>query len=74
MKFTYPRELSFAHPDYEVGCAGTETPFIGFTGQTFLFVWHKERKEHYYYCFEEDMFWGEKEYNELENKAFNPNP
>ena len=66
MTFTYPRELSFAHPDYQVGCAGTEAPFIGFTGDTFLYVWHKERREYYYYCFEEDMFWGEKEYNDLQ--------
>ena len=62
MKFTYPRELSFAHPDYQVGCAGTETPFIGFNGKTFLLVWNMIKKNYSYYCFEEDLFWSEKDY------------
>jgi hypothetical protein len=66
MKFTYPRELSFAHPDYQGGCAETETPFIGANGKTFLYVWHKVKKIHFYYCFEEDLFWSEKDYELVE--------
>ena len=62
MKFDYPRELSFAHPDYEVGCAGTETPFIGANGKTFLYVWNKIKKNYSYYCFEEDLFWSVQDY------------
>ena len=62
MKFTYPRELSFAHPDYQVGCAETETPFIGANGKTFLYVWNKVAKHYAYYCFEEDLFWSPKDY------------
>ena len=41
MKFDYPRELSFAHPDYQVGCAGTEIPFTGLDSKTYLYVWNK---------------------------------
>ena len=62
VKFTYPRELTFYHDDYQVGCAGTETPFIGAHGKTFLLVWHKVKKKYSYYCFEEDLFWSTKDY------------
>ena len=62
MKFTYPRELSFVHPDYQVGCAETETPFIGANGKTFLYVWNKVAKHYAYYCFEDDLFWSPKDY------------
>jgi hypothetical protein len=66
MKFTYPRELSFWHEDYEVGCGGTECPFTGANHKTFLYVWHKPSKSHAYYCFEEDLFWSEKDYELVE--------
>ena len=62
VKFTYPRELSFWHEDYQVGCAETETPFIGANGKTFLYVWNKTEKNYAYYCFEEDLFWSERDY------------
>ena len=62
VKFTYPRELTFYHDDFQPGCAGTETPFIGFNGKTFLYVWNTVKKKYAYYCFEEDLFWAVKDY------------
>ena len=47
--FTYPRELSFYHEEFQVGCGETEKPFIGFNGKTFLYVWHKIKKIYFYY-------------------------
>jgi hypothetical protein len=66
MKFNYPRELSFAHPDYQVGCSGTEYPFIGSDGKTYLYVWNKKLWHHAYYCFESDLFLPEEEYHLIE--------
>ena len=66
MKFDYPRELSFAHPDYQVGCSGTEYPFIGSDGKTYLYVWNKKLWHHAYYCFENDLFLPEEEYSIIE--------
>jgi hypothetical protein len=62
LTWTYPRELSFYHEEFQVGCGETEAPFIGFNGKTFLYVWHKIKKIHFYYCFEEDLFWSERDY------------
>lgn len=62
MKFDYPRELSFAHPDYQVGCAGTEIPFTGSDRKTYLYVWNTKHWRHEYYCFESDLFLSEEEY------------
>ena len=66
MKFNYPRELSFSHPDYQVGCSGTEYPFIGSDGKTYLYVWNKKLWHHAYYCFESDLFLPEEEYHLIE--------
>ena len=66
MKFNYPRELSFVHPDYQVGCSGTEYPFIGSDGKTYLYVWNKKLWHHAYYCFESDLFLPEEEYHLIE--------
>ena len=63
MKFNYPRELSFAHPDYQVACSGTETPFTGRNSKTYLMVWNKKLWRHEYYCFEDDLFLPNDEYN-----------
>jgi hypothetical protein len=62
MKFTYPRELSFAHPDYKVACDEKETPTIGVDNKTYLMVWNTIKKIHDYYCFEDDIFYSVKEY------------
>ena len=62
MTFSYPRTLSFAHPDYKVGCGETETPFIGVNGKTYLYVWNKIDKLYAYYCFEEDLFISPQDY------------
>ena len=63
MKFNYPRELSFAHPDYKVGCSETEIPFTGLDSKTYLYVWNTKLWQHEYYCFEDDLFLTENEYN-----------
>ena len=63
MKFNYHRDLSFAHPDYQVGCAGTEIPFTGKNSKTYLYVWNKKLWHHEYYCFEDYLFLTENEYN-----------
>lgn len=66
MKFNYPRPLSFAHPDYQVGCAGTEVPFLGKDSKTYLYVWNIKNYTHAYYCFESDLFIPEEEYSIIE--------
>jgi hypothetical protein len=45
----------FYHPDYAIGCGGTETP-ISFEGETYLYVWNHREKRHEYYCFSADRF------------------
>jgi hypothetical protein len=74
MKLTwlYPRELSFYHEDYQAGCGETETPFIGSNGKTFLYVWNTKEKHYAYYCFEEDLFWSEKDYELVEEMGKYP--
>ena len=63
MKFNYPRELSFAHPDYQVACSGTEIPFTGKNSKTYLMYGIKSFGTHEYYCFEDDLFLTNDEYN-----------
>ena len=40
MKFNYPRSLSL-HPDYQVGCAGTEVPLGKDSKTYFMFTTSK---------------------------------
>ncbi len=47
--------VDFYHKDYEVGCGGTETP-IQYEGKTYLYVWSKIDKRHYYYVKPDDLF------------------
>ena len=60
MKFTYPRELSFYHPNYKVGCGGNEVPMASKMG-TILYVWNIKEKRYEYYHFEHDRFYLEGE-------------
>lgn len=55
MKFAYPRELEFSHPEYVVGCGGTETPMV-YDHKTYLYVWNIVTNCYEYYCWETDMF------------------
>ena len=46
---------TFCHPDYQIGCGGTEEPIV-WGGKTFLYVWNKVEKVHEYYVFDDDIF------------------
>ena len=60
MKFTYPRSLEFYHPEYNVGCGGTEVP-MSYQGRTYLYVYHVPSRRHDYYCWETDTFFPDHE-------------
>jgi len=47
--------VDFYHKDYEIGCGGTETP-IQYEGKTYLYVWSKIDKRHFYYVKPDDLF------------------
>jgi len=47
--------LTFAHPDYQIGCGGFEEPTT-YRGKTYLYVWNRIRRVHEYYVFEDDVF------------------
>ena len=51
-------QITFAHPDYEIGCGGNESPFE-WGRKTYLYVWNKKQKVHEYYCFEDDLFYSD---------------
>jgi hypothetical protein len=46
---------NFYHPDYEVGCGGTEVP-TEWGGKKFLYVWNKKTLRHEYYVTPDDLF------------------
>ena len=48
------REWNFYHPEYAIGCGGTESPIL-YNGKRYLYVWHRKTKVHEYYVFEDDM-------------------
>jgi len=48
-----------AHENWVPGCGGTETPFQGRDGRTYLYMWNSRsgvQSEHAYYCQEDDLF------------------
>lgn len=55
MKGNTMAELKFYHPDYDIGCGGTETPFP-YEGKMYLYVWNRVELKHEYYCFTTDEF------------------
>ena len=72
MKFIIPENSPLLIPITKSGAVEQKNLLLALLVKPFFMFGTRRGKEHYYYCFEEDMFWGEKEYNELENKAFNP--
>jgi hypothetical protein len=52
--------LTFAHPDYQIGCGGFEVPTT-YQGRTYLYVWHRIKRVHEYYVFEDDVFISDKD-------------
>lgn len=51
-------------------CGGTETPFTGRDGKTYLYMWNSlsgEASEHAYYCQEDDLFL---DYEEASRRIF----
>ena len=52
--------LTFAHPDYQIGCGGFEEP-MRIQGETYLYVWHRTKQVHEYYVFEDDLFISDKD-------------
>lgn len=47
--------LTFNHPDYAVGCGGTERA-IGYRGKSYLYVWNRVERKHEYYVAPDDLF------------------
>lgn len=62
------RTFQYGDPIYRVGCGGTENPFR-FEGKHYLYVWNIKDKNHYYYCFEDDMYIGDKQMNQMMDRA-----
>ena len=56
MRDTITNWLPFAHPDYNIGCGGTEIPMRYTDGKTYLYVWNKVETRHEYYVFDDDVF------------------
>ena len=48
-------------PPGKIGCGGHETPFIS-NNKWWLYMWNSIEKNHYYYCFDDDLFTKELEY------------
>lgn len=49
------------HYNWIPACGGTETPFTGRDGKTYLYMWNQMpadsgEAEHAYYCQEDDLF------------------
>ena len=53
------------HP-WAIGCGGNEVPSI-VSGKWYLYVWNVEEKKNYYYCFNDDLFITEKEFDAVLN-------
>ena len=51
------RDFKFYHEDYNIGCGGFEVP-MPWDGKYYLYVWNKEKSQHEYFCFEDDLFMG----------------
>ena len=47
-------DKGFDHP-WKIGCGGNETPFIS-NNKWWLYMWNSIEKNHYYYCFDDDLF------------------
>ncbi len=50
------KEYDFYHPDYEVGCGGSEIPMLWGDGKAYLYVWNKLLERHEYFVFKDDVF------------------
>jgi len=50
-----PDVADFFHPDYRVGCGGTEVPTC-YGGRWYLYVWNVKTREHEYYDYSDDVF------------------
>ena len=46
-------DKGFDHP-WKIGCGGHETPFI--SNKWWLYMWNSIEKNHYYYCYDDDLF------------------
>ena len=47
-------DKGFDHP-WKIGCGGNETPFIS-NNKWWLYMWNSIEKDHYYYCYDDDLF------------------
>ena len=47
-------DKGFDHP-WKIGCGGHETPFIS-NNKWWLYMWNSIEKDHYYYCYDDDLF------------------
>ena len=47
-------DKGFDHP-WKIGCGGNETPFIS-NNKWWLYMWNCIEKDHYYYCYDDDLF------------------
>ena len=54
------RSFTFWRTDYEVGCGGHEVP-MEWGRKHYLYVWNIVVRQHEYYCFEDDLFMGERD-------------
>ena len=46
---------------WQIGCGGSEIPCL-VNGKWYVYVWNTDEKKNYYYCFNEDIFLTEKEF------------
>jgi len=57
-------DKGFDHP-WKIGCGGHETPFIS-NNKWWLYMWNSIEKDHYYYCYDDDLFTKEVRVREME--------
>ena len=51
---------------WSIGCGGNEVP-SSVSGKWYLYVWNSEEKKNYYYCFNDDLFIIEEEFEKILN-------
>lgn len=61
----YDWRKAWQHP-WQIACGGNEIP-CKVNGKWYLFVLNVDEKKYYYYCFEEDIFKTEKEFEEIQS-------
>lgn len=51
------KAYEFHHPDYSVGCGGTEIPLLwGNDGKAYLYVFNHKEGRHEFYVYGSDIF------------------